>query len=107
MDALRPGLSCGRELGGGPAEAIRLAISPTPPQTLAIITESDSPIAIAPGGRHQVFVGRTSAHGAVQLIVKSMDQVQTVPLAEHGKGAETHSSPPTVNGSRIGPQHPS
>ena len=78
---------------GGSAEPIRLSISPTPPQALASTTESDSPIAIAPGGRHQVFVGRTSANGAVQLIVKSMDQVQTVPLAGTEGGRDPFFSP--------------
>jgi serine/threonine-protein kinase len=66
---------------GAPAEPIRLFISLTPPQSLATTTESDSPVAIDPSGRHQAFVGRTSPNGRVQLLVKSMDQLQIVAIA--------------------------
>ena len=66
---------------GGPAAPVRLFIALTPPQSLATITESNSPVAIDPSGRHQVFVARTSSNGPVQLMVKSMDQLQIVAIA--------------------------
>jgi serine/threonine-protein kinase len=63
-----------------PVQTVRNFISLTAPQTLAAAQEARRPFVISADGRHLVFVARANPGGALQLMTRSIDQLETVPI---------------------------